>query len=119
MAKHIVYSAAETAHLLRNHLGPFLAWSYVLADMRRDRTTVEGLTLLPVCRIHDGIGYVPFYRREDLARFIHEVSLRHPEAVKGKPVEKLEVDIDLEDGNYWFARKFKRTAPIRKRPARP
>jgi hypothetical protein len=105
-----VLSHAETAFVLRQALGPFTAWSYTLADMRRDRTSINGIVLKPVCKVRDGGCWVPAYASNDIARFIRDVSARTPEAKPRVGIQTVTVEIDPTDGKYW---KMIRAKPTR------
>jgi len=45
-----VITPAETAYLLRQHLGPLRAWADFLTDNIRGRQSVEGITLKPCAK---------------------------------------------------------------------
>jgi hypothetical protein len=81
--REILYGAGETAILLRVKLGSIREWSDTLADMRRGKTTLKGLVLLPFLRARPDGCLRPFYRRQDIDAFVREVQAKGL-AVPGK-----------------------------------
>jgi|GEM_PF-1715226 len=115
MAPRKVLTTDEAALVLRLRLGDQQSWVYTLADMRRNRTSLYGMKLLPVARVMVSDGYQPVYLTSQVFAFAQAVAERLPNVTKNKPVSQIEIDMDLEDGRSWHVRKFKVAA----RPARP
>lgn len=90
--------AAEVVHLLRRALGPIRDWSDALADMRADKTSIDGISLLPVGTLSSGR---PVYHPASVAEFIKEVRKSCPGALPGAPLQTVEVEIDLSDERGW------------------
>ena len=101
-----VFAATEVAYILRQALGSLREWSDCLADMRRDKTSVEGLQLLPTGMIHDGRAWRPAYDGASIAEFIRAVRTLRPELPFRPPIEGFEVDLDPSDSRMWKLRKL-------------
>lgn len=71
-----LYSTAETAAMLTARLGLIREWSDTLADMRRGRQHLAGLTLLPVCMSRTDGTKRPFYSRRDIDAFTAAVTAK-------------------------------------------
>lgn len=102
--KTATISAEATAVILHRKLGPLRAWSDFLTDNRREKQSIDGITLLPCCIMHDGRARRPRYRLEDVARFIKAVQ-------KGCPTERAEdkvVELDIDSETPWFLQRFDR-----------
>ena len=85
-----LYSAAETALMLRLKLGPNREWSNTLADMRRNKTTIRGYKLLPFNQARPDGNLRPFYRLRSINAFIAAIkalSLDKPPAIVGRVFE--------------------------------
>lgn len=102
-----VFSSGEVAHMLRLALGPMREWSDCLADMRRDKTDIDGLRLLPACKVRDGRAWRPAYAAENIIEFVLEVRGRHPEIMTREPIRGFEVELDPLDARSWSVRKIK------------
>lgn len=98
-----VYPPGEVAYFLRQALGPMREWSDCLADMRRGKTNVAGLQLLPVCRER---ALRPLYAAESIREFVKQVQCRCPEIETGAPLRGIEVEIELDDELPWRLRKL-------------
>lgn len=96
-------TAPEAAYVLRSMLGPMRSWSDFLADVIRNKADIDGLTLQPCCRLHDGRALRPHYARSDIMAFIREVRAIYPDAMP-TPVKSTRLEID--DGVYWRHQKF-------------
>lgn len=101
-----IYPPGEVAYFLRRALGPLREWSDCLADMRRNKTNVDGMQLLPVCQIHDGRRWRPGYTVESLAEFIRQVRTSHPEIRTDAPAIGIEIGLDPSDERSWRIRKL-------------
>ena len=101
----IVYSAPETAHILRLELGPIRAWSDSLNDMRRGRASVNGYVLKPIVKVHDGYHWRPTYLQDDVWRFIGKVRAANPDAKPGRLPYQMGVELTPEDKRYRALRK--------------
>lgn len=98
-------SAAEAAYLLHAKLGSLRNWGDFLADAIRDRASIDGLTLLPCCRMHDGRALRPRYDAHAVLNFINEVKARHPEAGRTKITPLM---LDVPPSPLWRVNKFDR-----------
>lgn len=91
IAEAHLLTAAETAAILRQYLGPARQWRDFLADCIRDRTSLHGHTLKPYAARGGGRNLVPrpLYRGADVVAFIRSVRLADPSLcpapVKAKP----------------------------------
>lgn len=101
-----VYPAGEVAYILRQALGPLREWSDCLADMRQDKTSLDGFQLLPTCRIKGVRQWRPAYDAASIAAFIHEIRVRHPEIVTKAPAMGVNVELDPLDERRWPHRKL-------------
>jgi hypothetical protein len=101
-----VYSAGEVAYTLRKALGPLREWSDCLADMRQDKTSLDGFQLLPICSIKSVRQWRPAYDAAAIAAFIHEIRALHPEIVTNLKPQGVEVDLRPTDERAWFVRKL-------------
>ena len=95
---------SEAIYILQAKLGSLRAWGDFLADNCRDRQSINGLTLLPCCKRHDGNGFRPAYAVDDVLTFIADVKAAIPSAGEGKPIEP--VTLTIEDGWHWKLNKF-------------
>ena len=105
-----IYPPGEVAYFLRRTLGPMREWSDCLADMRRDKTSVDGIQLLPTCRIRDGRCWRPGYSAESIREFVKEVRALHPEISTDTPIKGIEIELDPDDEGSWRVRKHGGTA---------
>jgi hypothetical protein len=101
-----VYTAGEVAYILRQTLGPLREWSDCLADMRQGKTSLDGIQLLPICRIKSVRQWRPAYDGTSIASFIHEIRALHPEIVTNLKPQGIEVDLSPTDDRAWFVRKL-------------
>lgn len=101
-----IYPAGEVAYVLRQALGPLREWSDCLADMRREKTSVDGFRLLPVCVINDGRAWRPGYDARSIDEFVREIRSLHPEIETRTPVRGFEVEFDPSDERSWTVRKL-------------
>ena len=104
-----MFPSSEVAYMLRLALGPMREWSDALTDMRRDKTDIDGLRLLPTCRLYDGRSWRPGYTAAAIKEFITEIRVRHPEIKAREPIRGFEVDLDPLDDRSWVVRKI---APV-------
>lgn len=104
-----IYPAGEVAYVLRQALGPLREWSDCLADMRRDKTDLDGFRLLPTCRIRDGRCWRPGYAADSVIEFIREIRSLHPEIETHTPARGFEVEFDPSDECSWTVRKLSAT----------
>ncbi len=98
-----VITPAETAYLLRQHLGPLRAWADFLTDNIRGRQSVEGITLKPCAKWHDGKNKHPMYAVIDVKAFIDAVQAANPEA---RPTKVKAVTLAIDRGRVWWTNKF-------------
>lgn len=101
-----VIPAPEAAYLLRRELGPIRAWDTTLADMRRGRADVYGLTLLPKCQGKFAHAWRPMYAVDQVEAFIEAVRKANPSAARGVPHLVKTAHIDPTDVRPWRARKL-------------
>lgn len=97
--------ASEAAYILRRNLGPIKAWDDFLADNRRERQNLNGLTLPSCGKVRDRARR-PIYDVRDIAKFIADakaMGLAMPEPEKIKSIE-----VDLDPEIPWFLRIFDR-----------
>lgn len=102
-----VFPASEVAYVLRQALGPMREWSDCLADMRRGKTDIDGVQLLPTCRVYDGRAWRPGYSPDSIREFVREIRKLHPETTTRDPARGFEVDLDPLDVRSWSVRKIK------------
>ena len=93
--KIVAVSRAEASFLLRRNLGPLRGWDDFLADCAREKTTFEGLELLPVAYVAGRCGR-PVYDAREVARFINEISRRVSLSPTPARLESLEITVDSE-----------------------
>lgn len=105
--KVTVYAPGEVAYILRQALGPLREWSDCLADMRRGKTSIDGICLLPVCRARDGRAWRPMYEADSIREFITEIRAAHPEITTKPPLRSFQLEMDPCDERAWFVRKLK------------
>lgn len=96
-------SVAETAHLLRTHLGPLRNWTNFLNDNIRYKQNVAGNTLMPCARIRGGRGSQPVYDVRAVKAFIDKVLAAVPSAGKAK-VKSITLTVDTSKD--WSLNKF-------------
>ena len=101
----LTISASEVAHLLRVKLGPLRAWADFLADNIREKQSINGLTLMPCAKLHDGRLLRPVYDAVDVKDFIAAVQAASPNA---SPVKVAAVKLSVDRGRAWFMNKFDR-----------
>ena len=94
-----IYSASETAFILRHHLGPMRAWSDFLSDCIRLKTHLDSHILLPISSVDDGRAKRPVYAVEDIAVFVSQVWRSYPDAKEYVPPKGKLIDID-PSGKY-------------------
>lgn len=113
MATAHTISAAEAAYFLRRELGPLRQWRDFLADALRDRASINGLTLLPCGRQHDGRAFRPVYDARTVKAFIDDVLATVPIAGRTPiKVARLDIDPDLP----WYLNRFNKDGnPIKSR----
>ncbi len=104
-----IYPASEVAYILRQTLGPLREWSDCLADMRRDKTSLDGIRLLPTCRIYDGRCWRPGYIASSVVEFIREIRVLHPEIETRTGATGFEIELDPTDKRAWYVRKLSPT----------
>lgn len=101
-----VIPAPEVAYVLRRELGPLRNWDDTLADMRRGRVEVHGLTLLPTCKGKYAGAWRPIYSVTDVVDFIKAVRAADPVAARGVPYQVKTAYIDPTDTRPWCTRKL-------------
>lgn len=101
-----VLSAPEVAFLLRKELGPARNWDDTLADMRRGRVEVHGLTLLPTCKGKYAGAWRPLYAIPDVVSFIKAVRMLDPSAARNIPYQIKTAHTDPTDIRPWYIRKL-------------
>lgn len=107
-------SAPETAHLLRQALGPFKAWEDWLSDVRRGRAgACSGPILEPYCKLKDPeFGcFRPMYAAGAIKAFIHEFRSKNPASCAGIKATVYIAEIDAGDMRHWKVRKLKTIKP--------
>jgi hypothetical protein len=104
-----VLSAPETAALLRQALGPAVAWDDWLSDRRRDRgDPLADFLLLPCAYIQERCRR-PVYAVKDIIAFIESFRERHTYSLpKTKPKVRV-IELDTEDHRSW---KMKPCTPL-------
>ena len=96
-----VLTAPETASLLRQLLGPYVAWDAWLADRRRGKTApLADFDLQPCTRIRDRCAR-PVYAVRDISDFVLSFRQRHPESTSGARPKGLVVQFDPKDLRSW------------------
>lgn len=101
----LVLPSSEVAYALRRLLGPIVAWDDCLADMRRGKTSIEGLRLVPACRYHDGLAWRPGYTKADILIFVAEVRAKRPDARPGIGLQAKTVELYPADMRFWKVKK--------------
>lgn len=101
-----VISAPEVAYLLRRELGPLRNWDDTLADMRRGRVEVHGLTLMPTCKGKYAGAWRPMYAIPDVLAFIKAVRAAAPSAARGVPYQVKTAHTHPGDIRPWYTRKL-------------
>jgi hypothetical protein len=98
-------SAAETATILRQHLGPARAWRDFLADCIRERSQLHGLVLLPYAARDGGRRLVPrpLYRAADVVEFIRAVRSANP-SLRAAPIAAEVFEVTTAPGLPWRLR---------------
>ncbi|EPT6930470.1 hypothetical protein ACVRTF_004229 [Cronobacter turicensis] len=104
--KEKLIPASEVAYILRFRLGPFRAWDDVLSDMRRDRSSYEGLILQPVSVGRINGRYRPVYRLSDVQEFIKHALPLQPSLAAPHKLLIREAEIDPTDIRPWRLRKL-------------
>lgn len=104
-----IIPAPEVAYILRRELGPVRAWDDCLADMRKDKTTVNGYILKPACRAQDGRAWRPMYLAGDVVEFIKAVRTVNPTATRHAPLQVKTTLLDPADHRHWKVRKLTTT----------
>lgn len=99
-----VISAPEVAYILRVQLGPLRNWDDTLADMRRERVEIHGLTLLPTCRGKFAGAWRPMYAIPDVVDFIKAVRAAASGAARNVPYQVKTAHIDPTDTRPWQKR---------------
>lgn len=101
----------EAAVLLWSKLGNLRGnWSDFLSDCIRSKTSLNGLTLLPCAKRHDGRMSRPIYSVDDINDFVAKVKARIPSAGR-TPIKPAVLAIDT--GKGWRNNKFDKTgAPM-------
>lgn len=108
-------SLAEVAFLLRARLGPLRNWTNFLTDNIRGRQNVEGHTLRPCGRQHDGTAYRPIYAVPDVMNFINKVLAAVSHAGRA-PIKTTTLAIDR--GRHWRVNKFDQNGKLVATPRR-
>lgn len=103
----LVLPSSEAAYVLRRLLGPIVAWDDCLADMRRGKTSIEGLRLVPACRYHDGLAWRPGYTKADILIFVTAVRAKRPDARSGIGLQAKTVELDPADMRFWKVKKVR------------
>lgn len=93
-----VINIIDTVFLLRVKLGKLRAWDDFLADNRRGKQSINGLTLMPICRKKNLHGISPMYALTDVEQFIAEVIAINP-TVKPEPI--MPISLAVEDMADW------------------
>lgn len=101
-----VISAPEVAYLLRRELGPIRAWDDAVADMRRGRIEIHGLTLLPTCKGKYAGSWRPMYAIRDVVDFIKAVRAADPGAARHLPYQVKTAHTLPGDTRPWYTRKL-------------
>lgn len=96
-----VMTAPETAALLRQQLGPIVAWDDWLSDRRRGRGDQLADFDLQPCAAIRGLCRRPLYAIQDIAAFIGGVRRRFPSAKPGIKPTVLTIQLDSEDCRSW------------------
>ncbi len=110
MVTEMTYSAAETALILRQALGPIRAWDDCLADMRAGKTSVCDLVLMPAIQRLDSRAWRPSYAVSAIREFIVEVAKVMPDLkVKLPPQGQV---IEYDDNISWRVQKIKTPATV-------
>jgi hypothetical protein len=104
--KFKVITAPEVAYLLRRELGPLRNWDDTLADMRRGRIEVHGLTLLPTCKGKFAGAWRPMYAIPAVVDFIKAVRAADPSAARNVPYQVKTAHTDPTDTRPWYTRKL-------------
>jgi hypothetical protein len=97
-------AAPETAALLRQQLGPLVAWDDWLSDRRRGRGDPLGDFELQPCAFLQDRCRRPVYALLDIVEFIRSVRRRHPSAKPGIKPNVLTIKLDSEDHRSWRMR---------------
>jgi hypothetical protein len=103
----LVLPSSEVAYVLRSLLGPIVAWDDCLADMRRGKTSIEGLRLVPACRYHDGLAWRPGYTKADILIFVAAVRAKRPDARPRIGLQAKTVELDPADMRFWKVKKVR------------
>ncbi len=109
--RETVYSAGETALILRDYLGAMRSWDDALADMRKGKTDVCGHVLTPAARCHDGRAWRPMYAVSAIKAFIKAVHASTTLAVAKQAPQGIVMEFD--DAINWRHQKItKAPAPV-------
>lgn len=100
-------TAQETSKILGAKFGSLRAWDDFLADCRRNKTNLDGHTLLPFGRVYDGKCNRPLYSVDDIIKFIKVIKGIYPDSKPKTDFNFIEVDCDYEDSLHWKLRKLK------------
>jgi hypothetical protein len=104
-----VMTAPETAALLRQQLGPIVAWDDWLSDRRRGRgDQLADFDLQPCASLKDRCRR-PVYAIEDIVEFIKSVRRRHSTAKPGIKPDVMVIQLDGDDCRSW---KMRPPAPL-------
>lgn len=104
LIKMSVLTAPETASVLRQLLGPFVAWDDWLSDRRRGRADpLADFDLQPCTRIRDRCPR-PVYAVKDIQAFVWSFRSRHPDSTSGARPKGLVIQFDTEDLRSWKAK---------------
>jgi hypothetical protein len=109
--RETVYSAGETALILRDYLGAMRSWDDALADMRAGKTDVFGHVLTPAARHHDGRAWRPVYSVSAIKAFIKAVHASTKSAVVKQPPQGTVMEFD-PDINWRHQKIPKAPAPV-------
>lgn len=88
-----VIDLVDTVLYLRIKLGKLRAWDDFLADNRRGKQSIDGLTLEPTCRKKGRFGRTPMYAVRDVQQFVADVLASSP-GIKPEPIMASNLDVE-------------------------